>query len=71
MALIKLLAIICTSAQNVDLQIGFSELALRDQVKAAGAKWNKVKKRWELPFYKVKKMGLELRVVNMNPKIHG
>ncbi len=57
--------------QNVDLQIGFSEFELRDQVKAAGARWDKGKKLWELPFYKVKKLGLESRMINMNPKIHG
>ena len=47
----------------VDLKIAFNENDLRERVKQAGAIWNRDKKVWEISYKRVKKLGLEDRIL--------
>jgi hypothetical protein len=46
------------------LRIKYGEIALRNQVKTAGGKWNCEKQTWELPYPEVLKLGLSERIVD-------
>ena len=45
------------------IQVGYDETYLRRLVKAAGGKWNAMKKAWELPYGEIIKLGLEKRIM--------
>ncbi len=47
----------------VKLRIGYGETGLREQVKAAGGRWDPEKKRWELPYAEAAKLRLLERIV--------
>lgn len=51
------------SNKIVDLRIVYGETRLGLLVKAAGGRWNKEKKLWEIPYKEVKALGLENRMV--------
>jgi hypothetical protein len=51
------------SAQRVAVRIGYSEQALREQVKAAGGHWDADKRLWQLPLGRVRALGLVDRIV--------
>jgi hypothetical protein len=42
----------------------FGEIHLGRLVRAAGGRWNKTKKLWEIPFGEVLELGLEDRLVD-------
>ena len=46
----------------VSVRIDISERTLQRHVKAAGGKWNAVRKVWKLPYHKVMKLGLQDRI---------
>jgi hypothetical protein len=46
------------------LRIKYGEVALGRQVKAAGGKWNRERRTWELPYQEVLRLGLAERIVN-------
>lgn len=50
--------------QIVDLQIHFSEIELRRQVKAAGGIWNREQRVWKIAYGEVLKLGLQARIVD-------
>jgi hypothetical protein len=50
------------------LRITYGEFALREQVKAAGGKWNLQKQVWELPYQAVLKLGLAGRIITEDRK---
>lgn len=50
--------------QVVPIKIGFGETDLREQVKAAGAYWDKKQKAWLLSLKNVYKLGLEKRILD-------
>jgi len=45
--------------------VGYDEIDLREKIKAKGAKWNKLKKVWELSYKDVVGLDLTDRVVNI------
>jgi len=47
----------------VELRIGYGESGLREQVKAAGGRWDPEKKLWELPYGEAAKLRLLGRIV--------
>jgi hypothetical protein len=47
----------------LSLRIAFDESHLRRLVKAAGGRWNKRRKVWELPYKDIKALGLESRIL--------
>ncbi|HXH09379.1 MAG TPA: hypothetical protein VNP04_06410, partial [Alphaproteobacteria bacterium] len=47
----------------VGVRVGFAEVAMRDQVKQAGGKWNPSRKVWELRYDQVVALKLESRIV--------
>jgi len=47
----------------VGLKVEYGEVQVARLIKAAGGKWNKSKKVWELPYKDVLALGLELRLV--------
>jgi hypothetical protein len=47
----------------MNIRIEYGEVYLGRQVKAAGGKWNKAKKIWELPYKAVVQLGLTHRIV--------
>ena len=47
----------------VGLRVGWQELELRQTVKAAGGRWNPVKRVWELRHDLAERLGLEDRIV--------
>jgi len=47
----------------VELRIGYGETGLREQVKAAGGRWDPEKKHWELPYAETAKLRLLGRIV--------
>jgi hypothetical protein len=51
------------------LRINYGEIKLANLVKAAGGKWNKQKKVWELSYSNVVALGLEKRVVKLADNI--
>ena len=48
----------------VSLRIEYGEKHLGILVKAAGGRWNKQKKLWEIPYKEVQALGLENRIVS-------
>jgi hypothetical protein len=48
----------------IPLRIKYDELALRNQIKTAGGKWNHEKKVWELPYREALRLGLAERIVD-------
>jgi hypothetical protein len=51
----------------VAVRIGFSETALREQIKAAGAIWRPKLWLWEVDWKTVRELGLQARVVAQYP----
>jgi len=51
----------------VAVRIGFSETALREQIKAAGAIWRPRQRLWEVDWKTVRDLGLQARVVAQYP----
>ena len=51
----------------VAVRIGFSETALREQIKAAGAIWRPKHRLWEVDWKTVRDLGLQARVVAQYP----
>ena len=50
-------------------RVDYGELKTAKLVKAAGGRWNRQAKIWELPYKEVKALGLEKRIVkNINNK---
>jgi len=49
----------------VQIRVGYDEIDLREKIKAKGAKWNKLKKVWELSYKDVVGLDLTDRVVNI------
>jgi hypothetical protein len=47
----------------VEIQVDWMEGELREQVKAAGGRWNPERKVWRMEYGKVKDLGLEKRIV--------
>jgi len=47
----------------VGVRVGFAAVAMRDQVKQAGGKWNPSRKVWELRYDQVGALKLESRIV--------
>lgn len=47
------------------IRVGYEEIDLREKIKAKGAKWNKLKKVWELSYKDVIGLDLTDRVVNI------
>jgi hypothetical protein len=47
----------------VGVRVAIEEVALRQQVRNAGGKWNWEKKVWNLPYEQVVAMGLKKRMV--------
>jgi hypothetical protein len=48
---------------RVAVRIGFSETALRERIKAAGAIWRPRQRLWEVDWKTVRDLGLQARVV--------
>lgn len=48
----------------VALQVGAQEREVRQQIKAAGGKWNPRQVVWELPYGQVRTLGLTERIVS-------
>ena len=46
----------------VGLKIAYGEVGLGRQVKAAGGKWNQVRRLWEIRYDQVARLGLEERI---------
>jgi len=51
------------SPQPVAVRVGYREQALREQVKAAGGRWDADKRLWQLPLGRVRALGLVDRIV--------
>ncbi len=47
----------------VHLKVEYGERQIGTLIRAAGGKWNKEKKYWELPYREVKSLGLEERII--------
>jgi hypothetical protein len=47
----------------VKVKIDYEEIGLREKIKEKGGKWNSERRVWELPFGKVKELGLQSRMV--------
>jgi hypothetical protein len=45
------------------VRIQYGEVALGVRVKAAGGKWNREKKFWELPYQEIVNLGLRARII--------
>jgi len=54
--------------QIMHLRIKYGEVALGKQVRAAGGKWNRDIRAWELPYQEVLKLGLSERIVDGQPQ---
>ena len=48
----------------VSLRVGYQELDLRQQVKAAGGTWDSLNRVWRLCLGRVRELGLESRLVD-------
>jgi len=46
----------------VGIRVEKSERTLQRNAKAAGGKWNAARRVWELPYHKVRKLGLHDRI---------
>ncbi len=53
--------------QRLGIRVDYAESELRDRVKAAGGIWRPRHKLWELPYTEVVALGLESRVVGVEP----
>lgn len=49
-------------AQEVGVKVFFRESELRERVKAAGGRWSKTEKLWQLPYETAVSLGLEKRI---------
>jgi hypothetical protein len=49
-------------SERVRIRVGYHEQGLRERVKAAGGRWDKQRKLWELPYGAVAAMKLEGRI---------
>jgi hypothetical protein len=49
--------------EHVSLRVGYREEALRQQVKAAGGRWDAGTRLWQLPLVRVRALGLADRIV--------
>jgi hypothetical protein len=49
----------------LSLEIAYEEIKLRETVKAAGGRWDRENMVWKLPRYRVTKLQLENRIVNL------
>ena len=47
----------------VKVKVDWGETEIARRLKALGGKWNKEGKVWEIPFGKVKELGIESRMV--------
>lgn len=45
------------------IRVGYGELGTRNIVKAAGGRWNRERRVWELPYQQVQALGLENRII--------
>ena len=54
----------------MNIRINLNEDYLRELVKAAGGRWNRIKKLWELPYHEVLSLGLENRLVSVENISH-
>lgn len=45
------------------IRVAYNEIKTRSIVKAAGGRWNKEQKVWELPYQEILALGLENRIV--------
>lgn len=52
----------------VAVRIGFTETALREQIKSTGAIWRPRQKLWEVDWKTVRDLGLQARVVVQDPR---
>ncbi|MBN1759245.1 MAG: hypothetical protein JW863_13045 [Chitinispirillaceae bacterium] len=50
--------------RKVFVKIRYDEVPLRNKVKESGGKWNKIMRRWELPYRVAIDLGLEKRIEN-------
>lgn len=50
------------------IRVDYGEISLAKLVKAAGGRWNKQIKLWELPYGEVLTLGLEKRIVKISNK---
>lgn len=48
--------------ETVYVRVSFQESELRERVKAAGGRWDKERKAWELRFERVVRLGLKHRI---------
>ena len=48
--------------QDVWVKVFFRESGLREQVKAAGGRWSKTEKLWQMPYETAVSLGLEHRI---------
>ena len=53
------------------VKINYDETTLRQQVKAAGAKWLMDDKVWEMDYSTARKLGLKKRIVKRMAKLNG
>ncbi len=49
--------------KQVEIRVGYSETELRGKVKAAGGRWNALKKVWEISNSAAKNLGLTERII--------
>lgn len=49
--------------KTVFLQVAYGEVRIGRLIKAAGGRWNRKKRLWELPYGEVQALGLEERMV--------
>ena len=47
----------------VKIEVGIDEMDVRQKIKQNAGKWNAAQKVWEIPFVKVKELGLQRRMV--------
>lgn len=52
----------------VGIRVDYDEIYFRKLAKAAGGKWNREKKLWELPYKSVVELGLEERLIDPQQK---
>ncbi|MFH0974950.1 MAG: hypothetical protein V1874_04110 [Spirochaetota bacterium] len=54
--------------KKMNIRINYEESRLAGIVKAAGGRWNRQKKLWELAYKEVLALGLEKRIVKLSDK---
>ncbi len=60
--------IFCFITRSMNVLVKYGEIGLGRKVKAAGGKWNRERKVWELPYDMVVKFGLKDRIVAVPPE---